>query len=119
MQNTVIDNETHYWLLKKIEANPKISQRELAKELGISLGKVNYCLKALVNVGLVKVGNFVRSNNKSGYAYSLTPAGVKEKTAVTLRFLKYKQKQYEQLRLEIEKLKKEAGTQRVNVRGIE
>lgn len=103
----MIDEETRYRLLKKIEANPSISQRELAADLGMSLGKINYCLKALISVGLVKIGNFARSKNKGGYMYMLTPAGVKEKFTLTVCFLEKKQLQYDSLRKEIEELKSE------------
>lgn len=108
MQRKVLDEETRYRLIKKIEANPQLSQRELAKELGISLGKVNYVLKALVDVGWVKAGNFARSANKVGYAYCLTPIGIKEKAEITKRFLIAKQEQYEMLKREIEDLELEA-----------
>lgn len=100
-------DETHYQLIKLIEENPSISQRELADRLGVSLGKVNYCLRALINVGWVKAGNFVRSNNKMSYAYVLTPAGLSEKTKITARFLQKKQAQYESLKVEIARLKSE------------
>lgn len=109
MSRSAIDEETRYRLIKKIETNPDISQRELASELGISLGKVNYCLKALINIGLVKAGNFARASNKTDYAYCLTPAGVKEKAAMTIRFLERKQQQFDQLKKEIEQLKGEVG----------
>lgn len=107
MSTPDIDDEMRYRLVKLIEANPNISQRELAVELGVSLGKVNYCLKALMNVGWVKAGNFVRSANKLGYAYVLTPKGMQEKVRITARFLKQKQSQYELLKSEIDKLKHE------------
>lgn len=100
-------DETRYQLIKLIEKNPSISQRELADQLGVSLGKVNYCLRALINVGWVKAGNFVRSNNKMRYAYVLTPAGLHEKTKITARFLQKKQAQYESLKVEIARLKSE------------
>ena len=100
-------DETHYQLIKLIEENPSISQRELADRMGISLGKVNYCLRALINVGWVKAGNFVRSNNKVRYAYVLTPVGLHEKTRITARFLQKKQAQYESLKVEIARLKSE------------
>lgn len=103
----LINEETRYRLLKKIEANPNISQRELAADLGMSLGKINYCLKTLINVGWVKVGNFARSNNKLGYAYILTPIGIKEKAKIMARFLKMKREQYELLKAEIENLELE------------
>jgi EPS-associated MarR family transcriptional regulator len=83
------------------------SQRQLAEELGFSLGKLNYCLPALIDKGLVKAENFRQAKNKRRYIYQLTPAGLKEKAAVTLRFLKQKQKEYEKIKLELEQLKKE------------
>lgn len=104
---TDTNDETHYQLIKLIEENPSISQRELAERLEISLGKVNYCLRALINVGWVKAGNFVRSNNKMRYAYVLTPTGLCEKTKITARFLQKKQAQYESLKIEIARLKSE------------
>ncbi len=100
-------DDIRYRLLKELDANPKINQRELSKLVGISLGKTNYCLKALIEAGWVKAGNFARSENKMGYAYVLTPKGIREKAAVTARFLKKKQKQYELLEQEIAALKKE------------
>lgn len=100
-------DETRYQLIKLIEENPSISQRELADRLGVSLGKVNYCLRALINVGWVKAGNFVRSNNKMRYAYVLTPSGLHAKTKITARFLQKKQAQYESLKVEIARLKSE------------
>lgn len=105
MENFAADEEIHYRLIKRIEADPEASQRKLAVELGVSLGKVNYSLKALVSVGWVKVENFVRSNNKLGYV--LTPVGIKEKARITALFLKKKQAQYEQLRVEIASLELE------------
>lgn len=100
-------DETHYQLIKLIEENPSISQRELAARLGISLGKVNYCLRALIGVGWVKAGNFIRSNNKMRYVYVLTPVGLSEKSKITARFLQKKQAQYESLKVEIARLKEE------------
>lgn len=102
-----LDDETSYRLLKALDENPDISQRQLAEELGISLGKANYCIKALIDVGHIKFISFVRSKNKSNYAYVLTPAGLKEKVHVTARFLKAKQVQYDDLRKEIAKLEEE------------
>jgi EPS-associated MarR family transcriptional regulator len=109
MQEKALDEEARYRLIKLIAANPDISQRELAKELGVSLGKVNYLLKALADVGWIKAGNFARSNNKAGYAYVLTPKGMAEKINVTKRFLLAKQAQYLRLQKEIEALKNEVG----------
>ncbi len=102
-----LPDDLRYLLLKELDANPDISQRELAKSVGISLGKTNYCLKALVEAGWVKAGNFARSEKKINYAYVLTPKGLSEKAAVTVRFLKKKQAQYELLKREIELLKRE------------
>ena len=90
-----------------LHANPDISQREMAKALGISFGGVNYCLNALMAKGLVKVQNFSQSQNKFGYVYLLTPSGVAEKMALTGSFLKRKMDEYEALRVEIEALQSE------------
>ena len=92
-----------------LHANPDISQREMAKALGISFGGVNYCLNALMAKGLVKVQNFSQSQNKFGYVYLLTPAGLAEKMALTGSFLARKMGEYEALRLEIEALQQEIG----------
>jgi EPS-associated MarR family transcriptional regulator len=94
-------------VLRLIEENPEMSQRQIADELGVSLGGVNYCLKALVDKGLIKVKNFRNSNNKMAYAYFLTAKGIKEKAALTKAFLKRKMKEYELLKAEIESLKHE------------
>jgi EPS-associated MarR family transcriptional regulator len=99
---------THYVLLKTLEDNPSLSQRDLAKRLGVSLGKVNYCLNALVEKGCLKVNNFRNSDNKLAYTYLLTPRGVEEKARMTVHFLKYKVQEYERLRQEIEELQREA-----------
>ena len=98
---------SRYQILKKLEANPEISQRQLATELGISVGKVNYCLRALIEKGMVKGRNFGRSTNKGKYMYLLTPAGIENKAALTARFLKRKMAEYEALRNEIEEIKKD------------
>ncbi|WP_394200977.1 MarR family EPS-associated transcriptional regulator [Marinagarivorans algicola] len=108
MKETAIPDEVRLALMRKLAQNPNVSQRELAAELGVSLGKVNYCLKALVKVGWVKAGNFARSNNKAGYAYLLTPKGITEKAELTTRFIERKQQQYDSLKKEIEELKAEA-----------
>ena len=105
----MLTDETRYKLLKLLEENPHINQRELASELGISLGKTNYCLKALIDKGWVKVGNFRHNPRKLQYAYLLTPKGLEEKTRVTLRFLKRKQQEYERLLGELEDLREEAA----------
>jgi EPS-associated MarR family transcriptional regulator len=92
-------------VLQAIEQNPKASQRELAKALGVSLGSVNFCLKALVDKGLVKIENFVKSDHKKGYAYYITPPGLVEKSDITAQFLKRKVAEYELLKEEIKELK--------------
>jgi EPS-associated MarR family transcriptional regulator len=107
--NTImLTEEYRYKILKRLEAEPEVSQRELAKELGISLGKVNYCLKALIGTGLVKVNNFHNSQNKKAYMYLLTPSGMEEKAHITVRFLKSKIAEYEALDREIKALQQEA-----------
>jgi len=92
-----------------IDANPQISQREIASELGISLGKTNYCLRALTEKGFVKARNFRRSTNKMRYIYKLTPKGLEHKARLTLAFLERKQREYESLRREIDELSREAS----------
>lgn len=106
MRNTVTD-EMRYKLLTLIQDKPSVSQRELASEMGVSVGKINYCIKALVDVGYIKLQNFAKSENKSGYTYFLTPQGIKEKVAVTVRFLEFKQQQYDAIKCEIVELQKE------------
>ena len=103
--------ETHLKVLREIEGNPEITQRELARELGVSLGKVNYCLKALIQKGWVKANNFKNNNNKSAYAYLLTPKGIERKTKITASYLRNKIDEYETLRKEIEILRREVGSQ--------
>ena len=99
--------ELEYRVLKLVEKQPTITQRELSKELGVSLGKTHYVIKALVKVGWIKLDNFKRSGNKLGYAYLLTPTGVLEKAKITRRFLIRKQQEYENLKHEIEQLQVE------------
>ena len=96
-------------LLDVIAAKPEITQRELSDELGLSLGKTNFVLTALIDRGLVKVDNFKRSDNKVGYAYLLTPKGISEKVVITKRFLARKMAEYDQLKAEIEKLQEEVS----------
>ena len=95
--------------LRLLEQNPHLSQRQLSAELGVSLGKAHYVVKALINMGWVKLDNFRRSDNKLGYAYLLTAKGIAEKADITVRFLARKQLEYEALREEIEQLKAEVG----------
>lgn len=96
-------------MLRLLEANPQLSQRELSVALGVSLGKTNYCLKALLERGLIKIQNFRNSQNKAAYAYYLTPEGISRKTILTAGFLKRKLAEYENLKREIELLKSEVG----------
>lgn len=106
----MLTDEYRYKILKMVENNPAISQRELASQLGISLGKVNFCLKALIEKGLLKATNFRNNKNKLAYMYLLTPSGIEEKASITLRFLKYKMHEYEVLQAEIEELRREASS---------
>ena len=105
----MLTDEYRYRILKLLEGDPDASQRRIADELGISLGRVNYCLNALIDKGLVKVNNFRNNANKQAYLYLLTPKGINEKTRVTLRFLKVKMAEYEALERELEVLRTEAG----------
>ena len=97
------DNQDHFNVLRKIKSKPKSTQRELAEELGFSLGKLNYCLKALKAKGLVKIQNFEKNPHKINYIYVLTPRGITEKTKLTINFMKRKMKEYEELKKEIDK----------------
>lgn len=99
--------EFHYKLLKVLQDNPDLSQRELAQEVGLSLGKTNYCLRALIEKGLIKANNFRNSQNKMAYAYVLTPSGIEERVQATAYFLKRKVAEYEALEKEIEQLRSE------------
>jgi EPS-associated MarR family transcriptional regulator len=104
----MLSDEYRYKILKRLEANPEISQRELAGELGISLGRVNFCVQALIEKGLIKAKNFRNSKNKKGYAYLLTPRGIEEKAKITVQFLKIKLAEHEALTKEIKGLREEA-----------
>lgn len=102
-----MQDEIAYKLLKIIETEPQLSQREIASRMGISLGKANYCLKSLMEKGFIKARNFYNSNHKIGYVYMLTPSGLEEKASVTYRFLKRKMQEYEEIKAEIEQLQQE------------
>lgn len=102
-----MSEDTHFQVLRIIEENPQITQRELADNLGVSLGKANYCLKALIEKGWIKANNFKNNKNKLSYAYLLTPRGVEEKAGMTVRFLKRKMDEYEALKEEITQLQKD------------
>ena len=104
-----MDEELSYKVIKIIEKHPEISQRELSKRLGISLGKTNYCLKALIETGLIKARNFKNSHNKLAYAYMLTPKGMHAKANITANFLKRKLKEFDELQTEIERLRVEVA----------
>ena len=97
------ENEDQFAVLRKIQSRPESTQRELAKDLGFSLGKLNYCLKALKNKGLIKINNFSKNPNKINYIYVLTPKGIAEKTKLTINFMKRKMREYEELKSEINK----------------
>ena len=96
------DNDDHFEILRKIQQNPKSTQRKLAEELGFSLGKLNYCLKALKQKGLVKINSFKKNPRKINYLYILTPKGISTKTNITINFMKKKMKEYDELKKELE-----------------
>lgn len=100
--------ENHLKVLRLLEADPGLSQRDLSQALGVSLGKTNYCMRALLDKGLIKMQNFRNSDNKLGYAYLLTPAGIAAKAEMTRGFLKIKMQEYEILKREIDQLRQEA-----------
>ena len=97
------DDPDQFNVLRKIKSKPNSSQRALASELGFSLGKLNYCLKALKVKGLIKIKNFQKNPNKLGYTYIITPKGISEKTKLTLNFMKRKMQEYDELKTEIKK----------------
>ena len=103
----MLDDATRYRVLTTLQENPQLSQRELARQIGISLGKTNYCLKALAHQGLIKIESFRKSSKKSAYLYKLTPSGLAEKSRVTVRFLAHKLKEHEALTEEIRQLREE------------
>ena len=100
-------SETEYLILRTLEENPRLTQREISKELGVSLGKTNYVIKALIYKGWLKLNNFKRSDKKLGYIYLLTPTGISEKTVLAQNFLRRKSDEYNRLKEEIEKLRNE------------
>ena len=97
------DNQDHFNVLRMIKKKPEASQRELASQLGFSLGKLNYCLKSLKNKGLIKIENFKKNPKKINYIYILTPKGLSAKTKLTINFMRRKMKEYDELKKEIEK----------------
>ena len=105
----MLNDDIRHKIFRIIEENPEINQRMLADRLGISLGKTNYCIQALIEKGWLKVNNFKNSNNKLAYVYLLTPIGIEEKALLTVRYLKRKIGEYEELKREIDELSKEVG----------
>ena len=95
------DNQDHFEILRKLQKKPNSTQRELASSLGFSLGKLNYCLKALQDKGFVKIKNFNKNPNKFNYLYLLTPRGISAKTQLTVNFMKKKMKEYDELKREL------------------
>lgn len=106
-QRDKLQQDVRFRIMRLLQRNPEMSQRVLSKELGISLGAVNYCLNALVEKGQLKIRNFRSSNRKTRYAYVLTPKGLAEKTALTSQFLQRKMKEYDALKAEIESLQED------------
>lgn len=114
-----MDEALRLRLMRQINESPELSQRELAQRMGLSLGKTNYCLRALIDTGWVKVNNFRTSQNKLAYAYVLTPSGLRAKATVTAAFLQRKQREFVQLEREIAELKDEVeGSDRVVIRRL-
>jgi EPS-associated MarR family transcriptional regulator len=113
----MLNDDIRHKIFRIIEENPEINQRILADMLGISLGKTNYCIQALIEKGWLKVNNFKNSNNKLAYVYLLTPTGIEEKAFLTVRYLKRKIGEYEELKREIEELSKEVGEEFYPVKG--
>ena len=103
-RRTQLQEDTYFRVLRMLQDNPDLTQREIAQQLGVSTSGLNYCLNALIDKGWVKVQNFSQSKNKFGYIYVLTPQGILEKVALTSRFLQRKQAEYEALRAEIDSL---------------
>ena len=103
----MMSDEVRYSLLRLLEADPTISQRDVARQLGMSLGKVNFCVQALIGKGMIKATNFKNSRRKAAYMYFLTPRGIEEKAQVTARFLQQKIREYEELRSAIEQIREE------------
>jgi EPS-associated MarR family transcriptional regulator len=104
MNSVKKSNQDHFDILRKISKKPEVSQRQLASELGFSLGKLNYCLKELQNKGLIKIQNFKKNKKKINYLYILTPQGISSKTKLTITFMQNKMKEYDELKSEIANL---------------
>jgi EPS-associated MarR family transcriptional regulator len=118
-KRTKLQEDTHFRVLRLLQENPEMSQRELAAAVGVSVGGMHYVLNALIDKGLVKLGNFTAAEDKRRYAYVLTPKGIKEKSLITGKFLKRKMAEYEALKAEIDALASELGEdiQAVSERG--
>ena len=114
LQNNDLKNEEILKVLQALKEDPELTQRELSRKVGISLGKINFILKALIQKGLIKAQNFKKSNNKKAYLYILTPSGIEEKARITYNFLKRKMQEYEKLRHEIRLLKQEVDESDLN-----
>jgi EPS-associated MarR family transcriptional regulator len=108
----MLSDEVRYSLLRLLEANPTMSQRDVARRLGMSLGKVNYCVQAMVKRGMLKATNFKNSQRKAAYMYLLTPRGIEEKAQVTARFLQQKVREYEEIRADIARIRGELDSSR-------
>ena len=108
----MVNQDLEYRALKILEQQPDLTQRQLSEALGVSLGRTNYLVKSLIDVGWVKLDNFQRSNSKWGYAYLLTPKGMVEKASITARFLIRKQREYNELQQEIAQLQEEVKLQK-------
>ncbi len=111
---TTMREETYLKVMRLLQENPDLTQRELAEMLGVSVGSMNYCLKALMGQGWVKMKNFIHSKNKFGYVYVLTPTGIAERAELTSKFLARKMSEYENLKYEIEALKAEVGDDEIS-----
>jgi EPS-associated MarR family transcriptional regulator len=107
--SSVLSEETRYKVMRLLQSSPELSQREVAKALGISLGKANYCLQALIDRGWVKVTRFKNSQNKAAYMYLLTPRGIEQKAKIAVNFLQIKMREYEALRAEIEQVRQDVA----------
>ena len=114
-RRTQLQEDTYFRVLRMLQDNPDLTQREIAQQLGVSTSGLNYCLNALIDKGWVKVQNFSQSKNKFGYIYVLTPQGILEKVALTGRFLRRKQAEYEALRAEIDSLTAELNDAKIDV----
>lgn len=112
-KKTKSETDEFLMLLREIGANPQVTQRELSSHLGLSLGKINFLIKALIEKGFIKADNFKNSKNKIAYLYGLTPSGIEEKARITYRFLKRKTKEYERLAEEIHQLEKEVNSRQI------